>query len=197
MSSPVAEEAQRVGDDDERRAFVEDDGGSDADEPDEGGRDQEGDHAEAEEQVLADDPAGLAAETDDDRELGEVVAHERDVGGLEGDVGAGGTHGDADGGVGQGGGVVDAVADHGDLALLGAEPFDGGDLVLGHQVAPGIGEADLAGDRLGDELVVAREHDRPPDADRLQRCDRCLGPRRGACPSGRGRRGTHRRASRS
>ncbi len=97
---------------------MEHDGEADADEADDGGRDQECDHAEAEVQVLADDPARLAAEPDHDRQLGEVVAHQRDVGGLEGDVGTGSAHGDADGGVGEGRGVVDAVADHGDLAFL-------------------------------------------------------------------------------
>ena len=42
-----------------------------------------------------------------------VGAHEDEVGGLDGDVGAG-ADGDAEVGLGEGGGVVDAVADHGD-----------------------------------------------------------------------------------
>jgi hypothetical protein len=34
------------------------------------------------------------------------------------------------------------------------------DLLLGQQVAAGLGDADLARDRVGDPLVVAGEHDR-------------------------------------
>ena len=60
--------------------------------------------------------------------------------------------------------VVDAITNHGHLVLL-AQLADGLNLVLGHQVAPSVGEADLAGDRFGNELVITREHDRPPDAD--------------------------------
>ena len=41
----------------------------------------------------------------------QVAAHEREVAGLDGDVGAG-AHGEAEVGLGEGGGVVDAVADH-------------------------------------------------------------------------------------
>ena len=52
-----------------------------------------------------------------------VVAGQDDAGGCDGDVGAG-ADGDADVGLGQGGGVVDAVADHGDLSALGLQLFD-------------------------------------------------------------------------
>ena len=54
-------------------------------------------------------------------QVAQVIAHECDVGGFDGDVGAHGAHGDADGRAGQGGGVVDAVADHrGRLVRAGA-----------------------------------------------------------------------------
>ncbi len=46
----------------------------------------------------------------------EVVAHERDVGGFDGDVAADGAHRDADVGGRERRSVVDAVADHRDRA---------------------------------------------------------------------------------
>ena len=58
----------------------------------------------------------------------EVAAHEGEVAGLDGDVGAG-AHGDAEVGLGEGGGVVDAVADHGDDLAFGLEAPDDVDLV--------------------------------------------------------------------
>src|SRR3546814_18806257 len=51
-------------DHDQRGALVEDDGRTDAHVADEGGRDEEDDHAEAEVEVLADDPARLLAQAD-------------------------------------------------------------------------------------------------------------------------------------
>lgn len=52
--------------------------------------------------------------------------------------------------------IVHAVADHGDL-LLGAQLLDRLDLILWHQVAPGLVKPDILGDRLGDLLMVRRE----------------------------------------
>ncbi len=51
----VGEQAQRVGHDDECGAFVERDRWADAQEADEGGRDQKGHHSKADVQVLAND----------------------------------------------------------------------------------------------------------------------------------------------
>ena len=53
----------------------------------------------------------------------EVAADEGEVAGFDGDVGAG-AHGDAEVGLGEGGGVVDAVADHGDDLALGLQAAD-------------------------------------------------------------------------
>ena len=63
----------------------------------------------------------------------QVAAHQGEVAGLDGDVGAG-AHGDAEVGLGQGGGVVDAVADHGHDAALGLQPLDDVDLVGGQHL---------------------------------------------------------------
>ena len=58
----------------------------------------------------------------------QVAADQGEVAGLDGHVGAG-AHGEAEVGLGEGGGVVDAVADHGDDPALGLEPPDDVDLV--------------------------------------------------------------------
>ena len=59
----------------------------------------------------------LARQPQQERQRLERIAHEDDVAGLGGDVGAGAADGHADVGAGQGRGVVDAVADHGDRDL--------------------------------------------------------------------------------
>ena len=58
----------------------------------------------------------------------QVAAHQGQVAGLDRDVGAG-AHGQAEVGLGQRGGVVDAVAHHRHDAALGLEPLDDVDLV--------------------------------------------------------------------
>ena len=59
----------------------------------------------------------LAAEAHRERQMREIVGHQRDVGGLQRDVRSGGAHGDADRRIRHGRRVVDAVADHRDLVL--------------------------------------------------------------------------------
>ena len=75
-----------------------------------------------------------AAEPQRERELGEIVGHQHDVGGFKRDVGAGGAHGDADVGGGQRRRVVDAVADHRDRAVLRPEPGQRLDFVAREQL---------------------------------------------------------------
>ncbi len=97
---------------------------------------------------------------------------EGDVGGLDGDVGAG-ADGEADVGLGEGGCVVDAVADHGDdtAFVLEAAHLEG--LVLGEHLGEDPFDADLAGDRGGGAGVVAGDHRhldaRVPEARRSRR----------------------------
>ena len=78
--------------------------------------------------------------------------------GLDGDVGAG-AHGEAEVGLGQRGGVVDAVADHRDDAAFGLQAADDVGLVGGQDLGDDLVDADLGGDRAGGRLVVAGEQD--------------------------------------
>ena len=85
------------------------------------------------------------------------VASEDDAGGLDGDVGAG-ADGDADVGPGEGGGVVDAVTDHGHSQSSGLQLGDLGVLVLGQHLGDTRrprGRPDGLGDRPG----VTGDHD--------------------------------------
>ena len=86
-----------------------------------------------------------------------VGAHEHDVGGLDRDVGARADR-DPDVGLREGGGVVDAVADHGDLLALVLESLDIAGLVLGRDLGEHAVDAELVSDGRGRALVVARDH---------------------------------------
>ena len=79
--------------------------------------------------------------------------------GLFGRLGAG-VHGHADVGLGQGRGVVGAVAGHGDEVAAGLLGPDAGHLVLGRGLGHEVVDAGLVGDGLGGERVVAGDHDR-------------------------------------
>jgi len=103
----VADEVVERGDGDGESCGGEDTCGGE-DEPDDGDDDGSGD-------VLSDDDTGLSSELDEEWDAREVVVHERDAGGVCGDVGAHEPHGDADIGLGEGWPVVDAVADHHDF----------------------------------------------------------------------------------
>jgi hypothetical protein len=61
---------------------------------------------------------------------GQGAGNRDDVGGLDRHIGAGADR-RADVGSGEGGGVVDAITDHGDLAAFGLKPLDLAGLVLG------------------------------------------------------------------
>ena len=78
----------------------------------------------------------------------QVAAHQREVAGLDGDVGAG-AHGEAEVGLGERGGVVHAVADHGHDPALGLQPADHVDLVGGQHLGDHLVDADLGGDAPG------------------------------------------------
>ena len=78
---------------------------------------------EREEQVLADVPHRCAREAAGAHDAAEVALDEGDAGALHRHVGPG-AHGDAHVGLGQRGGVVDAVAGHGDDAALGLQALD-------------------------------------------------------------------------
>ncbi len=61
--------------------------------------------------VLGHDVAGLAGQLQQERDVAQVVVHQRDACGVGRDVRAGEPHGDADVGRGEDRAVVDAVAD--------------------------------------------------------------------------------------
>src|SRR5699024_10822894 len=130
-----------------------------------------------------------AGQADRLRQLQQVILHQGDVGGLDGDSGAGGTHRHADVGGGQGRGVVDAVADHRDGEAFALELLDDGELVLGQQLGADLVHPDLGGDRLGDPPVVTGEHDDLLHAVRVEPGDHLL--RIGADPVGDGDHADH------
>ena len=131
--------------------------------------------------VVADGPGevlvhlahGAAADLDGGGDVLRVGAHEHDVGGLDRDVGAGADR-DPDVGLGERGGVVDAVADHRHLAALVLELFDSGRLVLGQHFGDHVLDADLGGDPLRGGVAVAGQHHRA-HSQLAQGCDGGLG----------------------
>src|SRR5690606_7685287 len=91
------------------------------------------------EQVLFHRAHGAAREPDRGGDAGQIAAHEGDVAGLDGDVGPG-ADGDPDVGLGEGGRVVDPVADHRHDLPLGLEATDLLDLALGEDLGDDAGD---------------------------------------------------------
>ena len=121
----------------------------------------------------------MSAQIDGERQSGEIIGHQRDIGCLQRDIRACGTHCYPDGGIRHGRSIVDPVSDHRNLVLTG-KLADGLDLVVGHEIAPGLVEADFLSNRIGHSLVVARDHDHSGDPEAAQRFERrlCCRPRR-------------------
>ena len=121
------------------------------------------------EQVLLDVADRGARQLDGAGDVHEVAAHEYHVGSLLGDVGAG-ADSKAHVGARQGGGVVDAVAHHGDLAARILQFAHVAFLVGGQDVGDDLfaAQSHAAGDGLGRHAVVAGEHAHI-DAERAQR----------------------------
>ena len=72
-----------------------------------------------------------------------------------------GVHGDADVGLRQRGGIVRAVAHHGDQLAAGLLLADVCQLGFGRGFGDEIVDAGLRGDGLGGQRIVAGDHDRP------------------------------------
>src|SRR5690606_2832230 len=126
------------------------------------------------------DPLGLAGAPYGDREAREVVGHEGDVGGVEGDIGSGGAHGDSNVRGGEGGGVVDPVADEEDAGVAPTELVHGGDCLCGEQPGTGLvasdaGAAAGVGNCVRRRPVVPGEHDDALDPGGVQRAERRSG----------------------
>ena len=80
--------------------------------------------------------------------------HQHDIGGVDGDIGAG-ADGDADIGTHQGGGVIDAVPHHGDDLALLLQGTDDRFLLLRQHLRDDPGDTDLRGNGLGGAAMVA------------------------------------------
>ena len=78
-------QAQRVGDNNERRTFMRRDCGTDT-EPEDRRRHEDNNHAEAHDQILANDPPRLATKTDREGQMREIVCHQSNVGGFKSDI---------------------------------------------------------------------------------------------------------------
>ena len=121
-------------------------------------RDADGVIEEGPEQILLDVADYRAGELNGGDSVEQVALHQDDVGGFDGDIGAG-----ADGNAHirscQGRGIVDAVADHGDLLALRLELAHFLLLILGENLRYHPVNAGLAADGFGGLFVVAGEHD--------------------------------------
>ena len=120
-------------------------------------RDSNGVVEEGPEQVLLDVADHRVGEFDGGNGIQQVALHQDDVGRFDGDIGAG-ANGNAHIGSGQGRGIIDAVADHGNLFALGLELADLLLLILGEDLCHHPVDAGLAADGLGGFLVIAGEH---------------------------------------
>ncbi|CMQ45744.1 Uncharacterised protein [Mycobacterium tuberculosis] len=87
----------------------------------------------------------------------QVLAHQGDVGGFDGDVGSHGAHRDSQVGGGQGRSVVDSVADHRG-GLPSPQLCDQMSLVLGPQFGMYLLDAGLGCQGGSGGMVVAGEH---------------------------------------
>ena len=126
-------------------------------------RDQHDVVGERPEQVLADDRHGRPRQVDRGRDGTRVASDEGDVRCLDGDVRAGADR-DTEVGTGDGGRVVDPVADHGHDQPARLEALDGGRLVSRARFGldPIRRDADGARDGLGRRPPVAADE---PDLD--------------------------------
>ena len=155
-----AAEPQGVGDDEEAGARHR--GARDQRVQVAGGGQREGGDVVAErpEEVALDRRERAAREPDGIRARAQVARDERDVGGLDRDVRAGADR-EAEIGLRERRGIVDAVADHRDDAALVLQPADDSGLVLGQDVGDHLGDPHLGGDGAGRRGVVAGQEHRP------------------------------------
>ena len=127
------EKAHGVEDDEKGTCLVTDGADDDGDPTGGSQEDHDGIEEDGEEDILSDDGEGFLTKGDSCGDIEEVVVEQRHVGGLAGDVGSPGAHGDTDAGDSEGGGVIDSVADHGDGMAAIHEGSDLPGLVLGEE----------------------------------------------------------------
>ena len=87
-------------------------------------------------------------------DIGGVAVHQHDIGGVDGDIGAG-ADGDADIGTHQGRGIIDAVPHHGDDLALLLQGTDDRFLLLRQHLRDDPGDTDLRSNGLGGAAMVA------------------------------------------
>ena len=119
------------------------------------GEHEKTDHPEGEDQVLVNPAAGQATQPDREGQSPEVIADQHDIRHLQRDIGAGGAHGDPDVGCGQSGGVIHAVADHGDEVARVHQSLQFQHLLVGQKASLHGVRSDAVGHRLCDALVVS------------------------------------------
>lgn len=153
------EEAEAVEDDEDGAAFVAEHAMGEGEAGGDGEDGEDGEGAEGDDEVLADDASGAAAEVVGVADVFEAVVHEDDVGLFECGVGAAGAHGDADMGGGEGGGVVDTITDHGDAAALTGPGGDGGHFLFRAEFGADFVEVEMALEVIGRGMAVAGEGD--------------------------------------
>ena len=112
---------------------------------------------ESPEQIFVNVPQGGPAQPDCGGHIAQAALHQHHVRRVDGHIRAR-TDGNADVGPGQGGRVVDAVAHHGDLALL-LQLTNDAFLALGQNACDDLIHARLRADGSGRAFVIAGEHD--------------------------------------
>ena len=163
----ASKEAQGVGGNEQRGAHVGEHRQPEGDEPGEGDRHEERLHRDGEEDILADDAHGLPAEPDDEGEARQIVRHQGNVGGLEGDVGAGGAHRHAHGGSGERRSIIDAISHHRHMLVARDQVMDYLHLLLWKELGVELIDAQLSRYGGGRAGVIARQHHRALDAGAL------------------------------
>ena len=151
------EESEAIEHDEERAAFVSDDASGERDFPGEGEADEDEDNAEGDGQVLVDDGSCDSADVERDDEVLEAIVHEDEVGLFHGCVGSASAHGDADMASGEGGCVIDAIADHDDVAALALQARDGVELLVGVESGVDVLDFEFFAERLCGFGAIAGE----------------------------------------
>ncbi len=90
--------------------------------------------------------------------LQKLVGHQRDVGGFERGIRAGSPHGNPHIRGRECGSIVDAIAHHRDGPVLAAKRVNGRHFVLREKLGVHLVDAELARERFGRRLIVARQH---------------------------------------
>jgi hypothetical protein len=121
--------------------------------------------------VLPDQPDAAPAEVAQLERGPQVVAGQRDVGGLHRHVGAADTHRDADVRQRERGRVVGAVADHGHRVPLGPQRAHHVLLLLGQNLGAELVDAQLGGHRGGGLRMITGEQHDPLDPVGAQRVE--------------------------